>query len=180
MAETTARIDVGGVGAEAESAAQEEAPFQGPKRLVIVITKGTIDEAYPALILATSAAASGMDVDLYFTFWGMKLIDKRTSDNPKLASVGNPALPMPNILGMLPGMTAMATRMMKKQIAKYWPTVPEMMKQAKEMGCRFHACSPTMGLMGLTEENLIPEVDDIIGATTFLQYASDNAITIFI
>ncbi len=149
------------------------------KRLMIVVTKATLDTAYPPLILATTAAATGMEVDLYFTFWGLKLLDKRTAYDPKLVPVGNPGLPIPNILGMLPGMTAMATRMMKGKIKKNWPTIREFIGQAKEMGVRFHACSGTMGLMGLTEKDLIPEVDDVIGASTFLSYASDNAITIF-
>ncbi len=164
----------------AETAEKAQPPeLRQNKRLLIVVSKGTLDAAYPPLILATTAAATGMEVDLYFTFWGMKLIDKRTVNHTKLASVGNPALPMPNIFGMLPGMTALATRMMKRKIKSNWPTVREMIAEAKEMGVRFHACSGTMALMGLTEENLIPEVDDVIGASSFLAYASENAITLF-
>jgi len=150
-------------------------------RLVLVVTKDTLDQVYPPLILATTAAASGLEVDIYFTFWGLKLLDKRSQGKTKLASVGNPALPMPNILGMLPGMTAMATSMMQRKIKKYWPTIPEMMLQAKEMGVRFHACSPTMGLMGIQKEDLIPQTDDIVGASTFLDWAtSPGTATIFV
>jgi peroxiredoxin family protein len=150
-------------------------------RLVLVVTKDTIDQVYPPLILATTAAASGMEVDVYFTFWGLKLLDKKSHTKTKLASLGNPALPMPNILGVLPGMTAMATRMMKGKIKRYWPTIPEMMQQAKGMGVRFHACSPTMGLMGMSEKDLIPLADDIVGASTFLYWAtSPGTATIFV
>lgn len=150
-------------------------------RLVLVVTKDTIDQVYPPLILATTAAASGMEVDIYFTFWGLKLLDKKSHTKTKLASVGNPALPMPNILGVLPGMTAMATKMMKGKIKKFWPTIPEMMQQAKDLGVRFHACSPTMGLMGLKESDLVPLTDDIVGASTFLDWAtSSGTATIFI
>ena len=150
-------------------------------RLVLVVTKDTIDQVYPPLILATTAAASGMEVDIYFTFWGLKLLDKKSHAKTKLASVGNPALPMPNVLGVLPGMTAMATRMMKGKIKKYWPTIPEMMLQAKDMGVRFHACSPTMGLMGMEEKDLIPLTNDIVGASTFLDWAtSPGTATIFV
>lgn len=149
-------------------------------RLVLVVTNHTIDKVYPPLILATTAAASGMDVDVYFTFWGLKLLDRNGYKKSKLAPVGNPALPMPNILGVLPGMTTMATSMMKRKIKKYWPTIPEMMKQAKEMGVKFHACSPTMGLMGMTEKDLIPLVDDVCGASAFLEWAtSPNTVTLF-
>jgi peroxiredoxin family protein len=148
---------------------------------VLVVTKNTIDSVYPPMILATTAAASGMSVDIYFTFWGLELLNRKTQNNTKLAAVGNPSLPMPNIVGMLPGMTAMATKMMKTKIKKYWPTIPEMMKQAKEMGVRFHACSPTMGLMEMKEQDLIPLVDDIVGASTFLDWAtSPGTVTIFV
>ncbi len=164
-----------------EAPAEVEAPSPAPtaKRLVIVLSKATLDEAYPAFILAQTGAASGMEVDLYFTFWGMKLLDKRTAKKTKLSPVGNPAIGMPNLLAVLPGATAMATAMMKRKIKKYWPTIPEMMQQAKEMGVRMHACSPTMGLMGLKETDLIEGVD-IVGASAFLGWASDNAVTIFI
>jgi peroxiredoxin family protein len=146
-------------------------------RLVLVVTKDTIDQVYPPMILATTAAASGLEVDVYFTFWGLKLLDRKSHTKTKLASVGNPALPMPNILGILPGMTAMATKMMKGKIKKYWPTIPEMMSQAKDMGVKFHACSPTMGLMGMSEKDLVPMTDDIVGASTFLDWATSPGTT---
>lgn len=150
------------------------------KRLVIIISKGTLDMAYPPLILATTAAAMDMDVHLYFTFWGLDLLTKKKADSAKLAPVGNPSLGMPNIMGVLPGMTDLATSMMKKKIKKYWPTVREMMKSAKEAGVKIHACSPTMGLMDIKKEDLIPEVDDIIGASTYLDLALDADITLFV
>ena len=156
-------------------------PEKRANRLVLVVTKDTLDQVYPPMILATTAAASGMEVDVYFTFWGLKLLDKKSHGKTQLASVGNPALPMPNILGVLPGMTGMATRMMKGKIKKYWPTIPDMMQQAKDMGVRFHACSPTMGLMDIKESDLIPLTDDIVGASTFLEWAtSPGTATIFV
>ena len=162
-----------------EAAETVESPAPAAKRLVIVLTKATIDEAYPAFILATTGAATGMEVDVYFTFWGMKLLDKRSHNKTKISPLGNPAMGMPNILAVLPGATALVTAMMKRKIKKYWPTIPDMMKQATELGVRMHACSPTMGLMGLTEKDLIDGVD-ICGASSFLSWAADNAVTIFI
>ena len=97
-----------------------------------------------------------------------------------MAPVGNPGLPMPNIIGMIPGMTSMATSMMKGRIKKYWPTIPKMMKSAKDAGVRIHACSPTMGLMKVNEKELIPEVNDIIGASTYLDLAIDADVSLFI
>lgn len=164
-------------------AAQQTREMETEKRanhLVLVITNETLDKVYPPMILATTAAASGMDVDIYFTFWGLKLLEKKSHTKTKLASVGNPAMPMPNILGIIPGMTAMATNMMKGKIKKFWPTIPEMMQQAKEMGVKFHACSPTMGLMGMKEKDLIPLTDGVCGASTFLDWAtSPRTVTIF-
>lgn len=137
--------------------------------------------AYPPLMLATTGAAMGMEVHLYFTFWGINMISKKTIDSLKISPVGNPALPMPNILGMLPGMTSMLTSMMQKKMDKIkMPTIPEMIKTAKESGVKFHACSPTLDMMGLKREDLIPEVDDIIGAATYLDLASEDAITLFV
>jgi len=157
-----------------------EAEAEKRKRIVIIVSKGTLDMAYPPLILATTAAAMDMDVDLYFTFWGLNLLTKKTADSPKLSPVGNPALGMPNIIGVLPGMTNMATSMMRGRIKKYWPTVREMLMQAKEAGVKIHACSPTMGLMNVKKEDLIPEVDDIIGASTYLDMALDADLALFI
>jgi peroxiredoxin family protein len=150
-------------------------------KLVIVCSKGSLDMAYPPLMLATTAAAMGMEVHLYFTFWGMNMIAKKTINSLKTSPVGNPALPMPNILGMLPGMTGMVTSMMKKKMQKMkMPTIKDMIATAKESGVQFHACSPSMDMMGLKKEDLIPEVDDIIGATTYLDLASEDAITLFV
>ncbi len=158
------------------------APYSEKRnKLVIVCSKGSLDMAYPPLMLATSGAAMGMDVHLYFTFWGINMVRKDTVDALKISPVGNPAMPMPNILGMIPGMTRLATRMMKGKMDKMkMPTIQEMIKTAKDAGVHFHACSPSMQMMNLTKEDLIPEVDDIIGATTYLDLASEDAITLFI
>jgi len=161
----------------------EEKPKTELKRnkIVIICSKGSLDMAYPPLMLATTAAAMGMEVHLYFTFWGMNMITKKTIDSLKISPVGNPALPMPNILGMLPGMSGMVTSMMKKKMQKMkMPTIKDMIATAKESGVQFHACSPSMEMMGLKKEDLIPEVDDVIGATTYLDLASEDAITLFV
>jgi peroxiredoxin family protein len=135
-------------------------------RLVIVASKGTADALYPALILATTAASQSMPVDIYFTFGGMKLLTKGMAETIK-----------PSVdLGL--SQEELAKLLQKGGM----PTLKDMLKMAKEMGVKIHACSPTMSLFGLTEENLSKDIcDDIIGAATFLQMASDpNAIVIFI
>jgi peroxiredoxin family protein len=154
---------------------------QKRNKLVIICSKGSLDMAYPPLMLATTAAAMGMEVDLYFTFWGMNMISKKTIDSMKISPVGNAALPIPNILGMIPGMTSMMTSMMQKKMQKIkMPSIREMIATAKESGVRFHACSNTMEIMGFKKEDLIPEVDDVIGAATYLDMASEDAITLFV
>ncbi len=151
------------------------------KRLILVVSKGTIDMLYPALVLATTAPAMGMTCDMYFTFWGLKVLTKDGVNSVKIAPVGNPGMPMPNIVGVIPGMTKMASTMMKSKIEKFWPNVYDMIKMAKDSGVKIHACSPTMGFMDVKEENLIPEVDDIVGASAFLSWASEpDAVTLFI
>jgi len=161
----------------------QEKPVEQLKRnkLVIICSKGSLDMAYPPLMLATTAAAMGMEVHLYFTFWGMDMITKKTIDSLKISPVGNPALPMPNILGMIPGMSSMVTSMMQKKMAKTkMPSIRDMIATAKDGGVKFHACSPSMDMMNLKREDLIPELDDILGATTYLDLASDDAITLFV
>jgi len=160
---------------------EKEQEQQKRNKIVIICSKGSLDMAYPPLMLATTAAAMGMDVHLYFTFWGMNMITKKTIDSLKISPVGNPALPIPNILGIIPGMSSVVTSMMKKKMQKMkMPSIKDMIKTAKESGVKFHACSPSMDMMGLTKEDLIPEVDDVIGATTYLDLASEDAITLFI
>lgn len=149
-------------------------------KLSIILSKGSLDMTYPAFMLANAGAAMGMEVHLFFTFWGIDVINRRKEANLKVSPVGNPGLPMPNILGMIPGMTAIATRNMRGKIKGLKiPTIPELIANAHDMGVHFHACSTTMEMMGLKKEDFIPEVDDIVGASTFLQL-SENGQTIFI
>ena len=149
------------------------------EKLLIVCSKGTIDMAFPPFMMATTAAAMDWEVHLYFTFWGMDIITD--SKSLKISPVGNPSLGIPNFIGMLPGMTAIATWMMKRKMkATNMPTLESMIDMAKQAGVFFHACSSTMELSGITKDNLISECDDIIGAATFLDLAADAEVTLFI
>jgi peroxiredoxin family protein len=151
------------------------------KRIVIICSKGTLDMVYPPFILATTAAAMDYDVHMYFTFWGMDVLNKKKVGNLKISAVGNPGMPMPTILGVIPGMTHMATWMMKKQIKQGgFPEIKELLKTGKESGVKLHACEPTMNVMGIKKEDLIDEVDDIIGAAAYLDLAKDADISLFV
>ncbi len=150
-------------------------------KLMIVVSKGTLDMAYPPLILGQIAASLGMEVGLFFTFWGLDIIRKDKVDKLKVSPVGNPSMGMPNLLGIIPGMTDLATWMMKKKAAQIgMKPIREMIKECKELGVKFYACSNTMEMMGLKREDLLDEVDDVVGATAFLNMAAEDAIVMFI
>ncbi len=151
------------------------------KRLMIVVSKGTLDMAYPPLILAQIGAAMGLEVGLFFTFWGFDIIRKDMVDNLKVTPVGNPSMGVPNILAIIPGMTAMATGMVRKKIKELnMPTVRDMIKECKDLGVKFYACSTTMEMFGLKREDLIEEVDDVVGATTFMNMAMEDSVVMFV
>jgi len=136
-----------------------------------------MDMVYPALMIATTGATMGKEVHMFFTFWGLSAVDKKKVSSLKVSPVGNPGMPMPNILGMIPGMTAMATRMMNGRMAKAKvPSVPEMFKMAKDLGVKLHACSTTMEVMGIPKETLIDEIDDVVGAATMLSLGEGGQI----
>lgn len=149
------------------------------KKLLIVVSKGTLDMAYPPFMMATTAASMGMEAHLYFTFWGMDIITN--SKALKISPIGNPSLGLPNIIGVIPGMTQITTWMMKRKIqVSNMPTIESLIEMAKKVGVKFHACSPTMKLIGIKKEDLIPQCDDIIGAATFLDMAAEDSITLFV
>lgn len=134
-------------------------------RLLIVASRGTADALYPALILATTAAAQGKEAHVYFTFGGMKLLTKG------MAETIAPSVDLGLSREQLEGLLAKGGM----------PKLVDMLKMAKQMGVKIHACSPTMNLFGLKQEDLVDVVDDVIGASTFLEMASDpSTIAIFI
>ncbi len=159
------------------AANQKEVGRSGGEKLCIILSKGSLDMVYPALILATTGASLGMEVHLFFTFWGLDVVTKKKVEGLKISAVGNPSLGLPSLLGVLPGMTNMATKMLMKRFKQLKvPSIPEMIRQAKELGVKLHACSTTMSAMGIKESDLIPEVDDIVGASTFLALASGGQV----
>jgi peroxiredoxin family protein len=154
-----------------------------PKRIAIVSSKGTLDAAYPPLILATTAAALDMEAGIFFTFFGLHILKKGGAEHLKFVPVANPAMPMPmpNLVGALPGMTGLATLMMKQTIKqKHIASIPELMDLAKESGVKLWPCQMTMDMMGIRRENLIDGLEEPVGAATFLEYASNSDITLFV
>ena len=155
-------------------------PEEPAQRLAIIASHGTLDAAYPPFILATAAAAMDMKVAIFFTFYGLSILKKGAIDKLKVPPIANPAMPIPipNIIGMLPGMTALATGMMNKWMARGKVTkLSELLGLSKEMGVRLIACQMTMDVMKLKKEDLIDGLE-FGGAATFLEFAGRNAITL--
>lgn len=149
-------------------------------RIAIIAAHGTLDAAYPPLILATAAVAMDMEAAIFFTFYGLNILKKGRADRLKVAPIANPAMPVaiPNIIGMLPGMTAMATGMMNSWMRKaHVAKLGELLSLAIESGVTLIACQMTMDVMGIKKEDLITDIQ-IGGAATFLEFASRNAITL--
>lgn len=154
-------------------------------RLAIIAAHGTLDAAYPPLILATAAVAMDMEAAIFFTFYGLEIIKKGNADKLQVPPIANPAMPqpvpgisVPNILGILPGMTAVATGMMNSWMKKAnVARLSELLSMAVEMNVRIIACQMTMDVMGIKKEALIDGIE-IGGAATFLEFASENAIAL--
>jgi peroxiredoxin family protein len=152
------------------------------KRIAIVASKGTLDLAYPPLILASTAVSLGWEAGIYFTFYGLDILHADRFDKLKVASLANPSGPvqLPNILGAIPGATVAATKVMKKWMSDArMPTIPEFIDMSQDLGVRFFACSTTMGVMGVEESDLLPGAD-IAGAAAFLDYAADADVSLFV
>ncbi|HWU33280.1 MAG TPA: DsrE/DsrF/DrsH-like family protein [Marmoricola sp.] len=143
------------------------------RKLAIICSKGNLDMAYPALVLANAALGEGIETHLFFTFWGFDLINRKTMGNLKFTMLGNTATHMPQGLGGLPGMTAMSTHQLKKSIAEVGvPEVPEFLEQIAEEGGHLWACRMSADMMQLTEHDLYEEVEGIISATDFIELTS--------
>ncbi len=172
------------IGTEAlQHAAAEGTPERArPRRLALVASKGTLDAAYPPLILATTAASLGWDVGIFFTFYGLDILHRKKHKRLKVPPLANPAMPLsvPNLVGALPGMTGVATALMRRWMKRArLPDVSTFLDMARESGVRLYACSTTMGVMGIAREDLIPDAE-IAGATAFLDFAADADVSLFV
>ncbi len=159
------------------------APTQ--RKLVIICSKGNLDMAYPGLILGAAALGEGIETHMFFTFWGFDMITKSRMEDLKFTPLGNtamhfvqaPKLPLPALMGAIPGVTGMATKMMRKQIADLEvPTVPEMLEQIVEMGGHLWACRMSFDMMQLNEADLYDGVEAVISATDFMELSEGGQI----
>ena len=172
----TARVDEIMALKEAEKAAR-------PTKMAIIASKGALDWAYPPLILATTAKTLGWDVGIFFTFYGLKILQK--DRHLEVGTTGNPAMPMPvpmpQLLTALPGMTPMATWMMKRQFKDHGvASIDELVELCIEMGVKMIPCGMTMDVFGFSKDGFIDGIEPVCGATHFLDWAADADVSLFI
>ncbi len=154
------------------------------RKIAFICSKGNLDMAYPALIMASGALGEGIECHIFFTFWGMDMINKATQANLQFSMLGNTAMHMPGQawhipqgFGGLPGMTGFATRMLKKQIRELdVPDVPEFLSMLHDMGAKLWACKLSVDMMGLERDDMIDEVEDIINVSEFMELSEDAQI----
>jgi peroxiredoxin family protein len=168
---------------------QSEGHEVQPKRLALIVSKGTLDQAYPPLVMATTAASMGWEVGIFFTFYGLDIVHKERMPKLSVSPIGNPAMPpplkkvpmhIPTLVGALPGMKSAATKMMKSWVSKAnLVSIPELLDIARELDVRMFACNTTLAVMDVREEDLIEGVE-FAGAPAFLDFAGDSDVQLFI
>jgi peroxiredoxin family protein len=157
----------------------EPAPVepQTIEKVAIVVSKGSLEGVYPGLIMANGARMEGIEADLFFTFFGLDAIRKDRYENLKVATVGNPGMHLPTWLGALPGFSALATSMMQRQMEKIdMPPIPEFIDLVADSGAHLYACKATVDMFGLTMDDFVPRVDDIISVGEFYEKAAGGQI----
>ena len=141
---------------------------QPVERVSIIVSRGSLEGVYPALIMANGARMEGIEADLFFTFFGLDAIRSDRYEKLKVATVGNPGMHMPTIVGGLPGMSAMATHMMQNKIEELdIPPIPEFLEMISDSGAGLHACKASVDMFDLSMDDFIPQLDDIISVGEF-------------
>ena len=154
-----------------------------PRKLCIIGSKGSLDMAYPPLILANAARMTGIEAHLFFTFWGLDIITKKKMSHLNVATVGNPNMHpwfhIPTFLGAIPGMSAAATWMMNREIDKLdFPPVDEFVEMIIDAGAHVYGCKMSMDMMKLTGEDLVDGAV-VLGAMEFMDI-SEGAQLLFV
>jgi peroxiredoxin family protein len=147
------------------------------EKVSIVVSKGSLEGIYPGLIMANGARMEGIEADLFFTFFGLDAIRKDRYEKIKVATVGNPGMHMATWLGAIPGMSSLATKMMKRQMEKIdIPPIPEFIELVGDSGVRLYACKATVDMFGLTMNDFVPQVEEIISVGEFYEKAAGGQI----
>ncbi len=152
------------------------------KKMMIILSKATIENVYAAFVLANGARMEGIEAEMFFTFFGLEAIHKKRLENLRVATVGNPAMHIPTMVGGLPGMEAMATTMMKKEMTKLdMPDVKEFLEILSASGAKLWACKLAMDMFHFTKEDLIEELDGVLTVGDFYNRShGENTHMLFI
>jgi len=156
----------------------------GDRKMTIICSKGTLDMAYPGLILANGALENGIETHLFFTFWGLDMINKKTMKKLTMSSAGNTSMrfpgtsiSMPQIMAWIPGMTKFQSWMMRKQIKDLdVPKVTDMLQHIVDAGGHLWACKMSADMMKLGMDDLFEEVEDIINVDAFMGISEDAQV----
>jgi peroxiredoxin family protein len=155
----------------------EQNGFEPIRKVSIIVSKGSLDGVYPGLIMANGARMEGIEASLFFTFFGMDAIVDKKMDHIKVATVGNPGMHMPTWIGGIPGMSAFATGMMKKEMEKLdIPPVREFLEMIHDAGCEIYACKASVDMFHLKKEDFCKQVDDIISVGQFYEKSAGAQI----
>ena len=154
------------------------------RKIAFVCSKGTLDMAYPALIMASGALEQGVETHIFFTFWGMDMINKETMGDLKFTPVGNTSATrqahMPMVFTAFPGVTSIATSQMKKQMDELQiPDVPTFLSHLSDMGCHLWACKMSVDMFGLEEDDMTDDLNGVLNVGDFIEII-DGAQTMFI
>ena len=180
MADVTAlqgRIDE----LEEQVADLEADDADAPRKMTIIATKGSLDMAYPPLILASTAAAFGWDVVVFNTFWALDMLHEERSRDLKVSAVGNPSMPMPNALGALPGGDRLATWFMNREIEEAnTASIEELIETSLDMGVDLQVCQMTQDLFDYEDDDFYEGVTTGVGAATALEHMADSDIQLLV
>jgi peroxiredoxin family protein len=147
------------------------------KKVSIVVSKGSLDGVYPGLIMANGARMEGIEANLFFTFFGLESIMKKRMDKIKVSTIGNPAMHIPSLLGIIPGMSAFATSQMKKEMEKIdIPPVSEFVEMVYDAGAKLYACKATVDMFHLKMDDFCEQTDSIINVGKFYEISVGGQI----
>lgn len=147
------------------------------EKVSIIVSKGSLESVYPGLIMANGARAEGIEANLFFTFFGLDAITKKRYARIKVASVGNPGLHLPTLLGMIPGLSWALTKYFDYKMKKLdIPPIPEFIGMISDTGAGLFGCKASADLFGLTKDDLIDQVKDIITVGEFYEMAAGGEI----
>lgn len=149
------------------------------KKMLFILSKATIENVYAAFVMANGARMEGIDSEIFFTFFGLEAIQKKKLEHLHVATVGNPAMHIPTMIGGLPGMEALATKMMKKEMEKLdIPPVGEFLEILSDSGCKLWGCKLAIDMFHLSEEDLIDDLDGILTIGDFYNRANGEGTQI--